>query len=166
MVEAVVGMALAAELIDGNPERAQRLDVHQEIVHDNAHITPLAEQRIGNQHPIQSAEGVVCDEDIAIRGGQIGKQTHAARDLQLSEDVAQEIGRLEPLAREDKLVDTPLVKKTAQQGDSPAGKAQAGAGADYMFDGDHDGGGAIFVQKIFREFTAQRRILEERFVFL
>ena len=149
MVEAEVGMALAAKFVDGNPERAEGFDMHQKVVHDNAHIAPLAQQHIGKQHPIQSPEGVIGNEDVAIRSGQVRKKTHAARDLQLSKDVAQEIGRRKRLARLKEEVDALLVKKTAQQIDGPAWQVLAGAGVDYLFDGDHDGECAIFVQKIF-----------------
>ena len=55
-------------LVDRKPDRLQRFDVHQQVVDHHARIAEPLDQRVGDHHSVQPAEGVVRHEKVALRG--------------------------------------------------------------------------------------------------
>ena len=56
--------ALRTVLVHRDPERSQRLDVHQQIVHDHPRIAEISDQLVGQHHTIHSPERMVRGKEI------------------------------------------------------------------------------------------------------
>jgi hypothetical protein len=84
---------LRAGLVDGYPQRAQRLDVRQQIVDYGPHASETAAERVADRHAVQSAEGVVRHDQIAAVEGYRVQALDAAGHAQLVEPCAEHLLR-------------------------------------------------------------------------
>lgn len=60
----MIQSALRTVLVHRNPERSQRLDVHQQIVHDHPRIAEISDQLVGQHHTVHSPERMVRRKEI------------------------------------------------------------------------------------------------------
>ena len=123
------GRILRAVLVHRNPQRTQRFDVHQQVVHHHAHVAEAVDELVGQHHAVHAAERMVRDEQVAPRGVDAFEPLDRIGDLPLAEAGADELLRRQrPVVFED-VVDLPLVDRAAQPVTAKRGIQRAAAGA-------------------------------------
>ena len=116
-----IGRALRAVFVDGNPERTQRFEVHQQVVDHHTGIAEAVDQLVGEHHAVHPPEGMVRDEKVAAPGVEAFEPFGGVGDPPFAEGRTDELlGRQRPVAFED-VVDLPFVDRAAEPRDDRSG---------------------------------------------
>ena len=108
-------------LVHGEPQRPQRIEVHQQVVDHHARIAEAFDEHVGQHHAVHAPEGVVGHEEVAPRGVEplepLGRVGHAP----LAEAGADELLRRQIAVSRKYVVDLRFAHITAQRVDDAAG---------------------------------------------
>ena len=109
-----VGGALRAVLVHRNPQRAQRFEVHQQVVDHHPRVAETVDQLVGEHHADHAPERMVRGEEVTASGGELVESFDRIGDLPFAETGADELLRRQrPVVFED-MVDFRLVDRAAQ----------------------------------------------------